>query len=211
MVWISRFFLAEGNAPEYRAARLDHLNPHCPGGPSSASIWAQGGAICRQQLPKPFLIRRRLSSGFRPPTERRTVSIPPRRDADSRSGVWGGLYAGLLRLQCRPQAQVSRPARRRPHNSASRGGAPRACRGHACDCDHRRGAGSPKGVYWLLDQMERRITPSRSAPVLSTPPVTRRKPSRKHVHYNPFSENVEVAASETARHVARKVRPLIGS
>ena len=33
-------------------------------------------------------------------------SIPPRRDADSRSGVWGGLYAGLLRLQCRPQAQV---------------------------------------------------------------------------------------------------------
>jgi len=52
-----------------------------------------------------------------------------------------GLYAGLLRLQCRPQAQVSRPARRRPHNSASRGGAPRACRGHACDCDHRCGAG----------------------------------------------------------------------
>jgi peroxiredoxin len=34
-----------------------------------------------------------------------------------------------------------RPARRRPHNSASRGGAPRACRGHARDCDHRCGAG----------------------------------------------------------------------
>src|SRR5258705_13813597 len=65
----------------------------------------------------------------------------PRRDPDSRSGVWGGLYAGLLRLQCRPQAQVSRPARRRPHNSASRGGAPRACRGHARDCEHRSGAG----------------------------------------------------------------------
>jgi peroxiredoxin len=51
------------------------------------------------------------------------VSISSRRDPDSRTGVWGGLYAGLLRLQCRPQAQVSRPARRRPHNSASRGGA----------------------------------------------------------------------------------------
>jgi hypothetical protein len=31
------------------------------------------------------------------------------------------------------------------------------------------------------------------------------------VHYNPFSEDIEVAPSETARHVARKVRPLIGS
>ena len=31
--------------------------------------------------------------------------------------------------------------RRRPHNSASRGGAPRACRGHARDCDYRSGAG----------------------------------------------------------------------
>src|SRR4029077_3516373 len=72
MVWISRFFLAEGNGSEYRAAILEHLNPHCPGGPSSGYIWAQGGAICRQQLPKPFLIRRRLSSGFRPPTERLT-------------------------------------------------------------------------------------------------------------------------------------------
>jgi len=56
-------------------------------------------------------------------------------------GVWGGLYAGLLRLQRQPQAQVPRPARRRPYNSASRGGAPRACRGHACDCGHRCGAG----------------------------------------------------------------------
>ena len=45
------------------ASRLWKL---CPGRPSSAYIWAQGGAICRQQLPKPFLIRRRLSSGFRP-------------------------------------------------------------------------------------------------------------------------------------------------
>src|SRR6476646_3314320 len=62
------------------------------------------------------------------------------------------------------KAHVSRPARRRPHNSASRGRAPRACRGHACDCDHRRGAGSPRGDYWLLDQMERRIKPSRCAP-----------------------------------------------
>ena len=56
--------------------------------------------------------------------------------------------------------KYARPARRRPHNSASRGGAPRACRGHACDCDRRRGAGSPKGVCRLLDQMERRIKPS---------------------------------------------------
>ena len=38
--------------------------------------------------------------------------------------------------------------------------APRELSGHACDCDRRRGAGSPKGVYWLLDQMERRIKPS---------------------------------------------------
>ena len=43
----------------------------------------------------------------------------------------------------------------------SRAGAPR---GHARDCDHRCGAGGPKGVYWLLDQMEERIKPS---PVLS--------------------------------------------
>ena len=98
---------------------------------------------------------------------------------------------------CRPQAQVSRPARRRPHNSASRGGAPRACRGHACDCDRRRGAGSPKGVYWLLDQMERRIKPSRCAPVLSTPSDTRRT---KACALQFFSEDVEVAPSETARH-----------
>src|SRR6266853_4776093 len=37
-----------------------------------ADIWAQGGAIWRQQLPKSFLIRRRRSSGFRPPTARLT-------------------------------------------------------------------------------------------------------------------------------------------
>jgi hypothetical protein len=50
--------------------------------------------------------------------------IPPRRDPDSRSGVWGSLYARLLRFRCRPQAQVSRPTRRGPHDSASGGGAP---------------------------------------------------------------------------------------
>src|SRR5580704_3889294 len=44
----------------------------CPGRPSSAYVWAQGGAIWRQQLPKSFLIRRRRSSGFRPPTARLT-------------------------------------------------------------------------------------------------------------------------------------------
>src|SRR4029453_19188624 len=42
-----------------------------PGRPS-AYIWAQGGAIWRQQLPKSFLIRRRRSSCFRPPTARLT-------------------------------------------------------------------------------------------------------------------------------------------
>jgi hypothetical protein len=62
MVWISRLFLAEGNGSEYRAAILEHLNLLCPGGPSSAYIWAQGGAICQQQPLKPFLICRRLSS-----------------------------------------------------------------------------------------------------------------------------------------------------
>src|SRR6266478_148524 len=51
------------------ASRLLKL---CPGRPSSADIWAQGGAIWRQQLPKSFLIRRRRSSGFRPPTARLT-------------------------------------------------------------------------------------------------------------------------------------------
>jgi len=44
-----------------------------------------------------------------------------------------------------------------------------------------RGAGSPKGVYWLLDQMERRNkSRARCAPVPEHPTsLTRRKPSRK--------------------------------
>ena len=53
------------------ASRLWKL---CPGRPSSAYIWALGGAICRQQLPKPFLISRQLSTGF-PATDGKTYAL----------------------------------------------------------------------------------------------------------------------------------------
>ena len=85
--------------------------------------------------------------------------------------------------------------------------APRACRGHACDCDHRSWRRLTKRRLLAARSNGRTNKAEPLVPrVLSTPSATRRRPVAIH-----SARTLKSPLPETARHVARKVRPLIGN
>ena len=88
------------------------------------------------------------------PAARFPLPLSSRRKPGRRARLWRALHARLLRLRPRPQAQISRPPRRRPHLAAPARRAPRARRGHARRRRDWRSAGEPGPLHWLLDQVE---------------------------------------------------------